>query len=201
MSYSVDLYFIMDLLLRAQFFAIQMEGLTICEPAEIRHQFLLKSKLDIFLEVVVVVPYDLIFWSSGKFQYIAAVTRLPKLFQLRNLPKAMSDMEKLAQAFSFAKNITLPVKRIAALNFIMVLVCHYTACLWLCVGQVITSKTVLTVLIFPTKIVLTVLIFPAKIILTVLVFPIKIVLTVLVFPTKKSFLLFCYFLLKSFLLF
>jgi len=140
LSYTVDLCFVVDLLFRFTFFARQMEGLTICDPSEIRSQFMLKSKFDIALEIVVVLPFDLIFWLSGRQVYVAAITRLPKLIQLRKLPSSMSHVEKLGQSSKIAKDITLPMKRIAALNFIMVLVCHYTACLWLCVGQLSYSS-------------------------------------------------------------
>jgi uncharacterized membrane protein len=122
-GYLVDLLFWADLVFECAFFAFTFEGLIVFRRDQVREKFL--KTHNVIVEGVAAVPVDLLSLFLGErylhLLRLTKVVRIPRLFEQQ-------------ETTSFFENGSQ--QRLANLNLLLIIVCHWVGCLWWFVASV-----------------------------------------------------------------
>lgn len=91
-SYAFDIFFMMDLYLRANLFAIDGIGKIVSDPAEIWAKYKSRGWGILFVDVMAVIPFDFIAFGVGSF-YLP-VLRITKLLRMAYLVTYAKKVER-----------------------------------------------------------------------------------------------------------
>ena len=124
-GYAVDVFFLVNLILTSSYFVYLEQGLVVFDGERIRQEFYRTHRIG--LEVIAALPLEVLLLipalsSSCHFFRMTKLLRLPKIFRYTHgVERVLADL-KMGPNQSAA--------RIFKLNFVMVVVCHWVACLW-----------------------------------------------------------------------
>ena len=124
-GYVVDVFFLVNLILTSSYFVYLKQGLVVFDSERIRQEFYRTHRLG--LEAIAAVPLEVLLLVPAMSSYchffrMNKLLRLPKIFRYtRGVERALADLKV---------GLNQSATRVFKLNFVMVVVCHWVACLW-----------------------------------------------------------------------
>lgn len=91
-AYAFDMFFLVDLVMRANFFAIDAISAIVSDPVEIRRVFMARCSYEHMIDFFASLPFDLVALSVGSF-YLP-VLRICKLLRMVYLPTYAKRVEE-----------------------------------------------------------------------------------------------------------
>lgn len=127
LDYVIDLYFIIDIVLRLTvFLEFNEDAKLVVDSAERRRAYFPRFKFDLLAAL----PVDVVFWSIDT--RIVYWLRLLKLLRLRNLSSYVRGLEAFMKAHDLV--IEMTVWRCMKIWVVGMMVCHYHACMLFFIG-------------------------------------------------------------------
>jgi hypothetical protein len=122
-SYLCDFFFLLDTLLKFNFFMYYEEGLLIFDHESIRERFLRDHNM--VRECAAMVPLDLLGIIHSRWCFLL---RASKVFRLPQVIRSFTKLERALSDFKLEKGLLL--LKIGKLNLALVVSCHWIGCLW-----------------------------------------------------------------------
>lgn len=123
-SYIIDMFFIVDLCLRYNYFMYFEEGLVIFDKERIRRKFM--KERSIAREIFAVIPIDiLVLLVNTQFSFLF---RLSKLLRLPQSLKSVDDFNRHLSDFRLGGDMVF--FKVVVLNCVLLIVCHWVGTMW-----------------------------------------------------------------------
>ncbi len=124
LSFTIDLFFVVNLYLRFNCFMYFEEGLVVFDVDRIRKHFVMAHS--VWKEVVASIPFDILGFIIGT--RMCFVFRLSKIMRLRRILNSIDDVSRHLSDFSFGINMVF--FKVITLNCVLLVVCHWVGTLW-----------------------------------------------------------------------
>jgi hypothetical protein len=128
----IDIFFILDIIARSQYFAIIKDGFIISEASEFRKHYL---ENDFWLDLVSVLPVSSLSYIIGfRRGAIYATCRVCQIPRIRHFG---SYLETLVSTISARTRFTISTAaiRLVEIFFLVLLMCHWFACIYRSLGD------------------------------------------------------------------
>ena len=129
----IDIFFILDIIARAQYFAIVKDGFIISDANEFRKHYL---KNDFCMDLISVLPISTIFYISGfRTGVVYATCRVCQILRIRHFG---SYLETLVGTISARTRFTIFTTslRLVEIFFLVLFMCHWFACIYHYLGDI-----------------------------------------------------------------
>lgn len=124
LSYTIDLFFIINLYFRFNCFMYFEEGLVIFDIERIRQHFV--KDQSVTQEVLASIPFDFLGIFIGA--RICFLCRMTKILRLRHIVNNIDDLIRHMSGLSFGGNMVF--FKVITLNCVLLVVCHWVGTMW-----------------------------------------------------------------------
>jgi len=122
---AVDAFFLVNLVLTSSFFVYLEQGLVVSDSERIRQEFYRTHRIG--LEITAAMPLEILLLVPALASY-CHFFRMTKLLRLPKILRYTHGVERVLSDLKLGLNQS--ATRVFKLNFIMIVVCHWVACLW-----------------------------------------------------------------------